>query len=77
MILTRLIAFGFLGSILAMSRFSRYCRLLNRWDLEPEEAERLQARARWWLTAAGVLLSTAALSIVLLAIISYFPGKRM
>lgn len=64
MILSRLIAFGFLGSVLAMFRFSRYCRLLNRWDLTQEEAAFLQKRARWWLTAAGALLGLAALSIV-------------
>ena len=62
--LSRLIAFGFLGSILAMFRFSRYCRLLNRPFLEPEAARRYQARARWWLAAAGALLGLAALSIV-------------
>ena len=64
MILSRLIAFGFLGSILAMFRFSRYCRLLNRWDLTQEEAAFLQKKARWWLAATGVLLGLAALSIV-------------
>ena len=42
MILSRLITLGFLGSIFAMFRFARYCRLLNSWDLEPEEAERYQ-----------------------------------
>ena len=64
MILSRLIAVGFLGSILAMSRFARYCRLLNSRDLEPEEADRFQARARRWLIVAGVFLGTAVLSIL-------------
>lgn len=64
MIFSRLIAIGFLGSIFAMFRFSKYCRLLNRWDLEQEEAERYQARAQRWLAAGGVLLGVAGLSIV-------------
>lgn len=64
MILSRLIAIGFLGSIFAMFRFGKYCRLLNNRDLEQEEAERFQVRARRWLASAGVLLGTAALSIL-------------
>lgn len=64
MFLSRLIAFGFLGSIFAMFRFSKYCRLLNRRGLEPEEAERYQAGARRWLAASGCLLGLAVLSIV-------------
>ena len=40
MILSRLVAIGFLGSIFAMFRFAKYCRLLNGHDLEQEEAER-------------------------------------
>ena len=62
--LSRLIAIGFLGSVLAMFRFGKYCRLLNNWDLEPEEMERYQARARMWLTATGVFLGTVVLSIL-------------
>ena len=46
MILSRLVAIGFLGSIFAMFRFAKYCRLLNGHDLEQEEAERYQARDR-------------------------------
>lgn len=69
MMLSRLIAIGFLGSIFAMFRFSRYCRLLNRWDLEPEEAERYQAGARRWLAAVGCLLGMAVVSIVVACII--------
>lgn len=64
MILSRLIAFGFLGSILAMFRFSKYCRRLNRRDLTQEEAAFLQKRARLWLRATGALLGLAALTIV-------------
>ena len=64
MILSRLIAIGFLGSIFAMFRFAKYCRLLNSWDLEPEETARYQARAQRWLAAAGALLGTAVLSII-------------
>ena len=45
MILSRLIAIGFLGSIFAMFRFAKYCHLLNALGLEQEEAERYQARA--------------------------------
>ena len=64
MILSRLVAIGFLGSIFAMFRFAKYCRLLNSHDLEQEEAERYQARAQRWLAAAGTLLGTAVLSII-------------
>lgn len=64
MILSRLIAIGFLGSIFGMFRFSKYCRLLNSRDLEPEEMERYQARAQRWLAATGVLLGTAVLTIL-------------
>lgn len=64
MILSRLIAIGFLGSIFAMFRFAKYCRLLNSRDLEPEEMTRYQARAQRWLAAAGALLGTAVLSII-------------
>ena len=60
MILSRLVAIGFLGSIFAMFRFAKYCRLLNGHDLEQEEAERYQR----WLAAAGTLLGTAVLSII-------------
>lgn len=69
MILSRLIAFGFLGSIVSMFRFGSYCRRLNRWDLEPEEAEFLQRKARWWMKATGALLGLAVLSILAGAII--------
>lgn len=64
MILSRLIAIGFLGSVVAMFRFSKYCRLLNLRDLEPEEAERYQVRAQRWLAAAGGLLGMAVLSVI-------------
>lgn len=65
MLLSRLIAIGFLGSIVAMFRFGKYCRLLNsRRQMEPEELERFQARARLWLAAAGGLLGMAVLAII-------------
>lgn len=64
MLLSRLIAIGFLGSIFGMFRFGKYCRLLNRFDLEPEEAARYQARAQRWLAATGCLLGLAVLSII-------------
>lgn len=63
-ILSRLIAVGFLGSIFAMFRFAKYCRLLNSRDLEQEEAAQYQAGAQRWLAAAGVLFAGAVLSIV-------------
>ena len=47
-----------------MFRFSKYCRLLNLRDLEPEEAERYQVRAQRWLAAAGGLLGMAVLSVI-------------
>ena len=60
MILSRLVAIGFLGSIFAMFRFAKYCRLLNRqWDLDPETVERYQARARRYLAATVGLIGTA------------------
>ena len=68
MILSRLVAIGFLGSIFAMFRFAKYCRLLNRWDLEPEEAERYQAGAQRSLAAMGSMLGMVALSIIVAAI---------
>ena len=69
MILSRLIAFGFLGSVFAMFRFGKYCRLLNGGgSLEPEEMERYQAGARRWLAAMGILLGTAVLSILVAAV---------
>lgn len=64
MILSRLIAIGFLGSLFAMFRFSKYCRLLNCRDVEQGEAERYRARAQRWLAAAGCLLGVALLSIL-------------
>ena len=65
MLFSNLITIGFLGSIFAMFRFSKYCRLLNRpGELEPEEVERYQAGARRWLAALGVFLGVAALSVV-------------
>ncbi len=64
MILSRLIGIGFLGSMFAMFRFSKYCRLLNCRDLEQEEAKRYQARAQRWLAAAGCLLAVAVLSVI-------------
>lgn len=63
-ILSRLITIGFLGSIFSMFRFSKYCRLLNSRDLEAEEAERYQARARQWLAAIGAFLGGVALAII-------------
>ena len=69
MILSRLVAIGFLGSIFAMFRFAKYCRLLNGHDLEQEEAERYQARAQRWLAAIGAMLGLVALSVIAGAII--------
>lgn len=70
MLLSRLIAIGFLGSIFAMFRFGKYCRLLNRLgDLTQEEMERYQAGARRWLAATGCLLGLAVLSLIVGAIL--------
>ena len=69
MILSRLVAIGFLGSIFAMFRFAKYCRLLNGHDLEQEEAERYQARAQRWLAAIGSMLGLVVLSLIAGAII--------
>lgn len=63
-ILSRLITLGFLGSIFAMFRFAKYCRLLNSRNLEPEEAERYQAKARQWMAAIGAFLGGVALSVI-------------
>jgi len=69
-IFSRLIAFGFWGSILAMFRFGKYCRLLNGGpDIDPQDAERYQAKARGWLMAAGGLLGLSILSIIICIIL--------
>lgn len=65
MIVSRLVAIGFLGSIFAMFRFSKYCRLLNSRDLDQEEAERYQAGAQRWLAATGALLGGVVLSLIM------------
>lgn len=66
MIFLLLINIGFGGSIVAMIRFSKYCRLLNRrWTLSEEEEERYQAKARHWLAATGGLIAVAGVSMVL------------
>jgi len=64
-----LIGTGLFGSVIAMVQFSKYCRLLNkRWTLDPETAERYQARAQRWLAATGGLIGTAVVSLFLAAI---------
>ena len=68
-IVSRLITLGFLGSIFAMFRFSKYCRLLNSRDLEPEAAARYQARARRWLAAIGAFWGGVALTIIVGAVL--------
>lgn len=66
MFFSKLIAIGFWGSILAMFRFGKYCRLLNSGSgMDPQDAERYQAKARGWLAAAGGLLSLSILSIII------------
>ena len=72
MFLSRLIAIGFLGSIFAMFRFGKYCRLLNSRGLEPEEAEAYQKRAQRWLAAAGCLLGVAALTTLAGGVAQFF-----
>jgi len=63
---SKLIAIGFWGSILAMFRFGKYCRLLNGGpDMDPHDAELYQAKARAWLKAAGGLLGLSILSIII------------
>ena len=65
MIISWLIIIGFLGSIFAMFRFAKYCRLLNsRGRMTQEETERYQAKAKGWLTATGCLLGMAGLAII-------------
>ena len=65
MIISQLIIIGFLGSIFAMFRFAKYCRLLNsRRKLTREEEERYQAGAKRWLAIMGCLLGMAGLAIV-------------
>lgn len=65
MLLSRLIAIGFLGSIFMMFQFSKNCRILNRRkDLTPQEAERFQARAQRSLAAAGALLGGCLFFII-------------
>ena len=69
MIISNLVAIGFLGSIFGMFRFGKYCRLLNNRNLEPEEAERYQARAQRWLAAVGCLLGVTVLTLIVGGII--------
>lgn len=65
MIISQLIAIGFLGSIFAMFRFAKYCRLLNsRNRLTQEESDRYQAKARQWLAIMVCLLGVAALAFI-------------
>lgn len=66
--ITWLIGFGFWGSVFAMIRFGKYCRLLNRRDLDPEETAFFQRKARWWLKAVGVLLGLAVLAVLVSAV---------
>lgn len=74
MIISQLIAIGFLGSIFAMFRFAKYCRLLNsRRHLPQEEEDRYQAKAKLWLTVTGCLLGVAGLAIVA-GVIMQFAG---
>lgn len=66
MLLSRLIAIGFWGSIFAMLRFGKYCRLLNGGPgMDPQDAEHYQAKARGWLMAAGGLLGLSVLSVMI------------
>lgn len=58
-------AAGFLGSIIMMFRFAKYCRLLSRWNLDQETADRYQAGAQRSLVSAGVLLGGCVLFIIL------------
>lgn len=69
MIISNLVAIGFLGSIFGMFRFGKYCRLLNNRNLEPEEAERYQAKAQRWLAAVGCLLGVTVLTLIVGGII--------
>jgi len=70
MILPKLIAVGFWGSIFAMFRFGKYCRLLNGGSgMDPQDAERCQAKARGWLMAAGGLLGLSVLSILICVVL--------
>lgn len=60
--ISNMIAFGFLGSIFMMFRFSKNCRILiRRKDLTDEERARFQARAQRCLAAAGALLGGSIL----------------
>lgn len=60
--LSNMIAFGFLGSIFMMFRFSKNLRILiRRKDLTDEERARFQAKAQQSIAAAGVLLGGSIL----------------
>lgn len=75
-LLSAVILFSFLASILMLFRFSRYIRLLsgNHWTLEPEETKRYQAKARASLKSAGILAAACVVFIILAFIISCFQG---
>lgn len=69
MIWGTLIGTGILGSVLSMMQFAKYCRLLNqRWSLDPETAERYQARAQRYLAATGGLLVMDVVFVILAAV---------
>lgn len=68
--ISNMIAFGFLGSIFMMYRFSKNCRILiHRKNLTEEETARFQARAQRCLAAAGVLLGGSILIGVIASIL--------
>ena len=72
MIIKILIGIGFVGSVISMSQFSKYCKLLSskRWALDQKTVEVYQARAQRWLAAPGGLIATAVIALLLGTIFS-------
>lgn len=65
-----LIGIGFVGSVVTMLRFSKYCGLLNqRWKLDQKTAERYQHKAQQYLAATGCLLVVAIATMIVSAIL--------
>ncbi|MCI9482622.1 MAG: hypothetical protein HFF88_09675, partial [Oscillibacter sp.] len=59
------ITIGFIGSVITMMQFAKYCGLLNKSrGLDPETVKHYQNMAQRYLAATGALLVVAVLSII-------------
>lgn len=59
------IAIGFIGSIITMAQFAKYCRLLNKGrGLDEGTVKHYQNMAQRYLSATGALLGVCVLAII-------------